>query len=80
MSKLVDLLLKNKPKNSQANTKGVDKTPIGAEFPFPNSKDLVKTDLKKDRYGAIGSNQYAPASTVPGYNETKKYTDSVKGK
>ena len=47
MSKLVELLLTKKPKDSQANTKGIDKTPIGVEFPFQNSKDLIKTDLSK---------------------------------
>jgi len=34
MSKIVELLLTKKPKDSQANTKGIDKTPIGVEFPF----------------------------------------------
>lgn len=80
MSKILELLLSKKPKDSQANTKGKDKTPIGVEFPFQNSKDLMKSDLKKDRYGVLGSNQYVPANTVPGYSDSKKYSDSVKGK
>jgi len=80
MSKILELLLSKKPKDSQANTKGKDKTPIGVEFPFPGSKDLMKGDLKKDRYGALGANQYAPANAVPGYNPGKKYTDVVKAK
>ena len=45
MSKIVELLLTKKPKDSQANTKGIDKTPIGIEQPFQNSKDLMKRKL-----------------------------------
>lgn len=78
MSKLVELLLSKKPADSKANTKGIDKTPIGVEFPFQNSKDLMKGDLKKDRYGEIGSNQYVAAEKVPGYNPSKKYSDVIK--
>lgn len=79
MSKLIDLLAKNKYKTSQVDTRGVDKTPIEAEkYPFPNSKNLSKKDLTKERYGALGSNQYVPASVVPGYQPGKKYTDVVK--
>ena len=70
MSKIVELLLKNKPKDSQANTKGKDKTPIGVEFPFQNSKDLMKTDLSKPRGGSLGNQ-------TGGYNPSKKYADSV---
>ena len=65
MSKILELLLTKKPKDSQANTKGVDKTPIGTEFPFPNSKDLVKSDLSKPRGGVIGGRTggYTPSET-----------------
>lgn len=70
MSKIVELLLTQKPKDSQANTKGKDKTPIGAEFPFQNSKDLVKTDLSKPRGGQLGG-------TTGGFSPSKKYADSV---
>lgn len=70
MSKIVELLLSKKPKDSQANTKGIDKTPIGVEFPFQNSKDLMKSDLSKPRGGQIGNK-------TGGYNPSKKYFDSV---
>jgi len=70
MSKLVELLLTKKPKDSKANTKGVDKTPIGVEFPFQNSKDLMNSDLSKPRGGQIGG-------TTGGFNSSKKYADSV---
>lgn len=70
MSKLVELLLTKKPVDSRANTKGVDKTPIGVEFPFQNSKDLMNSDLSKPRGGAIGG-------TTGGFNSVKKYTDTV---
>lgn len=70
MSKIVELLLSKKPKDSQANTKGLDKTPIGTEQPFQNSKDLMKTDLSKPRGGQLGG-------TTGGYNPVKKYGDTV---
>jgi len=70
MSKLVELLLTKKPKDSKANTKGVDKTPIGVEFPFQNSKDLMNSDLSKPRGGQIGG-------TTGGFSPSKKYADSV---
>lgn len=70
MSKLIELLLTKKPKDSQANTKGKDKTPIGVEFPFQNSKDLVKTDLSKPRGGQLGG-------TTGGFNPSKTYAASV---
>jgi hypothetical protein len=70
MSKLVEILLSKKPKDSQANTKGIDKTPIGVEFPFQNSKDLMKSDLSKPRGGNLGNK-------TGGFNPSKKYFDSV---
>jgi hypothetical protein len=70
MSKLVELLLTKKPIDSKANTKGVDKTPIGTEYPFQNSKDLVNSDLTKPRGGQLGG-------TTGGYTPVKKYTDTV---
>ena len=70
MSKIVELLLTKKPKDSQANTKGKDKTPIGLEFPFQNSKDLIKTDLSKPRGGQLGG-------TTGGFNPSKPYAASV---
>jgi hypothetical protein len=70
MSKLVELLLTKKPKDSQANTKGRDKTPIGIEFPFQNSKDLMKSDLSKPRGGQLGAR-------TGGFNPTKPYEASV---
>ena len=70
MSKLVELLLTKKPKDSQANTKGKDKTPIGVEFPFQNSKDLMKSDLSKPRGGQLGG-------TTGGYSPAKTYAASV---
>jgi hypothetical protein len=70
MSKIVELLLTKKPVDSKANTKGKDKTPIGVEFPFQNSKDLMNTDLTKFRGGVIGGK-------TGGFNSSKKYTDTV---
>ena len=70
MSKLVELLLTKKPTNAKANTKGVDKTPIGVEQPFQNSKDLMNSDLSKFRGGVIGG-------TTGGFNSAKKYTDTI---
>jgi hypothetical protein len=70
MSKLVELLLTNKPNDSKINSKGVDKTPIGVEFPFQNSKDLMKSDLSKPRGGQLGNQ-------TGGFNPSKKYADSV---
>jgi hypothetical protein len=70
MSKLVDLLNTKKPADSKAKTAGIDKTPIGTEFPFQNSKDLVKSDLSKARYGELGNKS-------GGYTPSKKYTDTV---
>ena len=45
MSKLVDLLNTKKPADSKAKTAGIDKTPIGTEFPFQNSKDLMNSEM-----------------------------------
>lgn len=70
MSKLVDLLNTKKPADSKAKTGGIDKTPIGTEFPFQNSKDLVNSDLNKARYGELGNK-------AGGYSPAKKYTDTV---
>jgi hypothetical protein len=70
MSKILELLLTKKPKDAQANTKGIDKTPIGVEFPFQNSKDLMNKDLAKPRGGNLGNQ-------TGGFNPTKKYADSV---
>jgi hypothetical protein len=70
MSKLVELLLTKKPKDSQANTKGKDKTPIGIEFPFQNSKDLMKSDLSKPRGGELGGR-------TGGFNPSKPYAGTV---
>ena len=73
MSKILELLLSKKPKTSQINQKGVDKTPIGVEYPFQNSKDLMNSDLSKPRYGQLGAKS-------GGFSDTKKYSDSLKGK
>jgi len=69
MSKLIDRLNATPPDNSKANRAGKDKTPIDDQkFPFPGSKDLVKSDLKGPRGGEIGSFPGAPAGyTPPGY-------------
>jgi len=69
MSKLVDRLNTTPPDNSKANRVGKDKTPIDDQkFPFPGSKDLVKSDLSKPRGGEFGSFPGAPAGyTPPGY-------------
>jgi hypothetical protein len=73
MSNLVDLLEKTKPLSAQANTPGIDKTPIGAEVPFKDSKDLSTNDtaLGKARNGVIG--QYSG-----GYDNKKTYSSTVK--
>jgi hypothetical protein len=73
MSNLVDLLEKTKPLSAQANTPGIDKTPIGTEVPFKDSKDLSadETALGKARNGVIG--QYSG-----GYDNKKTYSSTVK--
>lgn len=69
MSKILERLNSNPPDNSKANRAGKDKTPIDDQkFPFPGSKDLVKTDLSVPRGGQFGSFPGAPAGyTPPGY-------------
>ena len=73
MSNLVDLLEKNKPLSAQANTPGIDKTPIGTEVPFKDSKDLSADDkaLDKARNGVLG--QFSG-----GYDAKKTYSSTVK--
>jgi hypothetical protein len=69
MASLIDLYKQKVPKTGAANTKGIDKTPIGLEEPFEKSKDLVAKNLDKPRKGPFG-----------GYDTTKKYSDSIKTK
>lgn len=68
---LLDLFKKSTPKTAKANTKGIDKTPIGVEQPFPGTKDLMKSDLSKPRHGQIGQG-------AGGYDSKKTYSSSVK--
>ena len=65
---LLDLFKKSAPKTANANTKGIDKTPIGIEEPFKPSKDLMKSDLSKPRHGQIGQKY--------GYTSIKPYSSS----
>jgi hypothetical protein len=67
MPSILDIYKRSTPKSGLANTKGVDKEPIGANNAFKPSKDLSKNEnaLKKARGGELKS---------------KKYSDSVKNK
>jgi hypothetical protein len=73
MASLIDLYKQKVPKTGAANTKGIDKTPIGLEEPFEKSKDLVAKNLDKPRKGPLGAG-------AGGYDTTKKYSDSIKTK
>ena len=73
MANIVDLYKKNIPATGKANTKGIDKTPIGVEFPFDKSKDLMKGDLSKYRKGALGKGS-------GGYDNSRTYTSVTRKK
>ena len=73
MASLLDLYSKKVPVTGKVNTKGVDKTPLGIEQPFDQSKDLAAKDLTKPRKGALGQG-------TGGYNEKKIYSTSIKNK
>ena len=73
MASLIDLYTKKTPTNGKANTKGIDKTPIGMEYPFDGSTNFVSKDLDKPRKGALGQG-------TGGYNEKKIYSTSIKNK
>ena len=64
MSKIVELLLTKKPKDSQANTKGIDKTPIGIEQPFQNSKDLTLISTNSGDLGNTHSEYFNALSEM----------------
>jgi hypothetical protein len=72
------IVSKKIPYQGAVDTKGKDKTPIGVEFPFKNSKDLMKSDLSKPRGGELGSNSKVPAQYVGGYTDIKPYSKVVK--
>ncbi len=71
MASIIDTFKKSTPKTAKANTRGVDKTPIGVEFPSAGSKDLMKSDLSKYRNGQLGDR-------AAGNTPNKKYSDTVK--
>lgn len=73
MASILDLYNKKVPTNGNANTKGIDKTPIGLEEPFEKSKDLIAKNLDKPRKGPLGTG-------AGGYDNVKKYSDSIKNK
>jgi hypothetical protein len=73
MASLLDLYTKKVPTTGNANTKGVDKTPIGVEQPFDPSMDLSAKDLTKPRKGALGQG-------TGGYDTKKIYSTSIKNK
>jgi hypothetical protein len=70
---LVDLYTKSTPKTAKIDAKGKDKTPIGVEYPFDGSRDLMKSDLSKPRKGALGQG-------TGGYDNKKVYSTSIKNK
>jgi hypothetical protein len=61
MSKILQLYGKNGPKEGQIDRKGIDKTPIGNELPFPGSKDLSRDAkaLEKSRNGKLNTTKYS---------------------
>ena len=71
---LTDLYKKNFPKTANANIKGGDKEPIGADTGYKPSKDLSKNEkaLTKARRGVIGQ------GTPSGYTPTKTYSSLPK--
>jgi hypothetical protein len=73
MSSILELYNKKVPTTGKANTKGIDKTPIGIEDPFDPSKDLINTNLDKPRKGPLGSGS-------GGYDNVKRYSDSIRQK
>lgn len=72
MASIIDMFKGSTPKTAKANTRGVDKTPIGTEFPFAGSKDLVK-QTEKFRKGNVGDRS-------AGFNNSKPYSKSLKNK
>lgn len=73
MASILELYNKKVPTTGNANTKGIDKTPIGLEEPFDKSKDLIAKNLDKPRKGPLGAG-------AGGFDNVKKYSDSIKDK
>jgi hypothetical protein len=61
MASILDLYGKSGPKTAQIDKKGKDKTPIGTEFPFVGSADLIKNNsrLEKARGGKVNNKIYS---------------------
>lgn len=68
MASILELYGEKGPKTAQANTKGKDSTPIGADNPrgeFKPSLDLAKneTKLQKARGGVLNTKRYSDTIT-----------------